>query len=328
MYNVVAQRRGWVAEAPFSIESVSRTEVVASAAPSFVRQPDGGWLVLFPAPDGGVLSANDCVLDASPAELRVAFPGHEAVALLWPRGIGPAQREGLSARFSRKRRELAISIPGVQAESDSCAADGELLETGSALTDKPAPSLVDGRWDQMSDAGKLLEAELEQRVQDFRCKLGSPGASSENALMFDQETGQQQEVSMSDTAEALDMAGILMLHSATAIGDVAKVRKLVEARVNPNAQDELGASALEKACMAGRVDVAEALLTGGAVSKSLFGSPSSPLHRAVACGGLQGQQLVALLCAHRANPKAKDRSGRTPIDLARSIGMQLPPELR
>merc|ERR1719359_1821 len=125
---------------------------------------------------------------------------------------------------------------------------------------------------------------------------------------------------------ALQMAGTLMLHSAAATGDVKKVQALLNAKVDANAADDSGVSALEKACIGVHPEVLVALLAKGARVDGISSSNTTPLHRAVAAGP-RGRGLVQTLCGHGANRKAKDSAGRTPSDLAREMGLQPLPEL-
>merc|ERR1711988_661944 len=126
---------------------------------------------------------------------------------------------------------------------------------------------------------------------------------------------------------ALQMAGSLMLHSATAIGDVKRMAALLSAGIDANAQDDSGVSPLEKACVGGNLEAAKILLDRGANVNGIETSPTTPLHRAIAAGP-KGRRLVQLLCDRGARRTEKDSTGRTPADLAREMGLEPLPELR
>eukprot|EP00434_Breviolum_minutum_P036124 symbB.v1.2.031996.t1/scaffold3778.1/size50465/2 len=119
--------------------------------------------------------------------------------------------------------------------------------------------------------------------------------------------------------EAEDLAALLMLHSACALGNVSAVKKLLAAdgsRELVDACDELGSTALEKACLAGHEDVVQLLLAKGASAKGIPGAPSTPLHRTASLGdGPKTQRILKLLLDKDANPNIKDSSGRLAAEL-------------
>merc|ERR1712070_1221387 len=122
------------------------------------------------------------------------------------------------------------------------------------------------------------------------------------------------------------MAGIWMIHSAAAIGDVKRVEALINAGIDANAIEESGVCVLEKACQGGHAEVVAALLKRGARASGVETSSSTPLHRAMSIG-TRGCRLVQMLCEHGADRKRKDAAGRTPADFAREMGLKPLPEL-
>jgi len=158
------------------------------------------------------------------------------------------------------------------------------------------------------DEGPVVPEEISQKVDAFRQRL-SKRPTSTSALAFEKDGRTVKEVSIEPLA--MDLAAILMLHSACTLGNVELVTRLVEARTNPDAEDESGATPLDKACIGASPAVAEALLKRGASANARPGAVTTPLHRAAVAGGAEGERLVQLLLDHRANPRAMDHHGRT-----------------
>jgi len=198
--------------------------------------------------------------------------------------------------------------------------------TPPAVVTEPPPSPLPpssaGSAPGGGSSGVPSPAEVERKVNVFKQRLKEkPGAG----LSFDPATGQSMPVDVDP--QAMDIAGILMLHSAAATGNVELANRLMGAGISPDAEDDSGCTVLEKACIAESVAVAEALLAKGASARGSPGAPSTPLHRAACLGGATGVRLVRLLLAKGADRAGKDSQGRTAAEAARSAGASLPPEL-
>src|SRR5262249_130959 len=76
---------------------------------------------------------------------------------------------------------------------------------------------------------------------------------------------------------------------------------------------------LHQAARHGNVAVAEALLDHGATIDSRDAKDHTPLRRAVNCRQIE---IVRLLIRRGPDPRAADRSGATPLDVARTADMK------
>jgi hypothetical protein len=121
-----------------------------------------------------------------------------------------------------------------------------------------------------------------------------------------------------DIVRALLASGMrLTIGEAAAVGDLARVRKIVERW--PQAMHEYtsdGFTPLQLACFFGHAAVAEYLVDQGADIHAVARNAMQvqPLHAAVAG---QYVEIVKLLIAHGANVNAKQQSGFTPLMAAR-----------
>ncbi|XP_030594233.1 cyclin-dependent kinase 4 inhibitor B [Archocentrus centrarchus] len=107
------------------------------------------------------------------------------------------------------------------------------------------------------------------------------------------------------------------LTSAAAKGNTADVRALLEKGAQVNGNNRFGQSALQ-VMMMGSTSVAQLLLDHGADPNVADNSTgTTPLHDAAREGFLD---TVRLLERHHADPQAKDKLNRLPIDLARLRG--------
>ena len=108
------------------------------------------------------------------------------------------------------------------------------------------------------------------------------------------------------------------LHRAT-IGENANLVSILVAHgANVEAEPEdCDLTALKFAAINGLVDVARALLEGGALVNRADESGFTPLHHATFC---QRAKLVDFLLAHGASPDAPNRKGTTPLHAAASYG--------
>ncbi|MBX7219686.1 MAG: ankyrin repeat domain-containing protein [Blastocatellia bacterium] len=119
------------------------------------------------------------------------------------------------------------------------------------------------------------------------------------------------------------------LRFAISMGNVAEVKKLVEA--NPNLvtlkDKEFSATALHEAAFYGNREIAEVLLAKGAdvnakaMTKEVQGQPGNPSvagHTPMHLAAMRGHRdLAELLLAKGADLNARDRYGETPLDYAR-----------
>jgi truncated hemoglobin YjbI/ankyrin repeat protein len=148
----------------------------------------------------------------------------------------------------------------------------------------------------------------------------------------------------------LGMRGQTLLHDAALVGAVEFAAVLVRSGADPDAREAEGhpplyraltgdvarvllaagatadvvsgptqGTALHQAARRGYVLVAQALLDYGAAIDSRDAKGETPLHRAVNCRQLQ---MVRLLVRDGADPRAADRRGVTPLDVARTAEMK------
>ena len=96
-------------------------------------------------------------------------------------------------------------------------------------------------------------------------------------------------------------------------GDLHSVRRLIYQRVDVNATDSYGRTALMMAAAAGEAGVAAVLLDAGAKLNVQSADGETPLMNAAMKGDAE---TVALLIEHKANVTAKDKEGATAHDHA------------
>ncbi|ETP47856.1 hypothetical protein F442_06267 [Phytophthora nicotianae P10297] len=92
------------------------------------------------------------------------------------------------------------------------------------------------------------------------------------------------------------------------------VRMLDELNIDPNAKNDAGNLPIHTAAYYGRVDFIELLLTRNVDVNALCSRENSPLHYAAA---QSRDEAVKFLVNHGANPALRNRSGRTPYDVAK-----------
>ena len=117
--------------------------------------------------------------------------------------------------------------------------------------------------------------------------------------------------------DAREAEGHTPLYRAST-GDVARVLLAAGATVDVASGPTRG-TALHQASRRGYHSVAQALLDHGATIDGRDGKEQTPLRRAVNCRQLQ---MVRLLVGHGADPRAADRRGVTPLDVARTAEMK------
>lgn len=116
-----------------------------------------------------------------------------------------------------------------------------------------------------------------------------------------------------------DADGRTALMHAVIDGKDELTELLIARRSNLNAQDGRGFSALHFAAQDYRVKATEALLHAGAAVDLRDGFGNTPLWRAVF--NSQGRwEIIKLLLKHGADRQAKNKSGKSPVDLAQTIG--------
>jgi truncated hemoglobin YjbI/ankyrin repeat protein len=148
----------------------------------------------------------------------------------------------------------------------------------------------------------------------------------------------------------LGLRGQTLLHDAALVGDAELAAVLVRSGADPNASEAEGhpplyrattgevarvllaagatadvasgptrGTALHQAARRGYVSVAQALLDNGAAIDFRDAKGETPLRRAVNCRQLD---IARLLVRHGADPRAADRRGVTPLDVARTAEMK------
>jgi hypothetical protein len=311
----------------FAADIVSPVNSIESSETQFEKQPCGGWRLSLVAPEG-TSSVADVELDIGNDQLRIKFVGSSPRLFTWPAEVGAAETDACSARFSKRRCELSISLPA-SAESKAVRLGHALEKPRGHLAEAPSPvkNTVLSESEPLTSAIPSRDQAQEEPSKEggSRAVLGAVAkAASEVASQCRKAKPAQPREEVD--SEALHMAGTWMLHSAASIGDTQRLQALLSAGVDANAPDDSGVCPLEKACIGAHEEAVSILLTRGANPNGIPSSPSTPLHRAVATGA-RGRKLVQLLCAQGAKRAAKDKAGRKPADLARSMGVEPFPEL-
>jgi ankyrin repeat protein len=116
----------------------------------------------------------------------------------------------------------------------------------------------------------------------------------------------------------IDQSGRSALHYASAEGDVARVRELIESGDDPNLPDQQGATPLHLAAQEQCLEAVSLLLEAEAAVDAQDQHGNSPLFTAVfnSCGD---GSVIALLRAAGADPWLVNRHGQSPLGLARLI---------
>lgn len=111
----------------------------------------------------------------------------------------------------------------------------------------------------------------------------------------------------------------LPLNQSAAVAGSKNVRKaisfLLSKGVDPNAIDESGRTALQRAAQGGDVEIARTILSAGVDINIQDNDGSTPLHLAVKNNHMD---MVNFLIKSNARINVNDKKGRTPIDLAES----------
>ncbi len=109
------------------------------------------------------------------------------------------------------------------------------------------------------------------------------------------------------------------LHYAALENNVAEVTQLLDGAADPNAADRLGFTPLHLAAQTWSLDAARLLLDRGAEVDATNSYGNTPLFIAVFNSKGRGD-LIELLRNHGADPLKANKSGQTPVGLARLIG--------
>lgn len=116
----------------------------------------------------------------------------------------------------------------------------------------------------------------------------------------------------------VDEHGRAPLHYAASDGDSSRVEDLLRATADPNARDDDGWTALHLAAQAKSASCVRALLAAGARVDLRDSHGNTPLWRAVFNSRGEGE-IIELLRASGADPRAPNDHGVSPVRLARTI---------
>jgi serine/threonine-protein phosphatase 6 regulatory ankyrin repeat subunit B len=119
-------------------------------------------------------------------------------------------------------------------------------------------------------------------------------------------------------------ADVSNIYKAASVGDIARVKALIEQGVDVNAKDEFGWTSLYWAASMGQKEVAEFLLNAGAWPDVQAEDGRTPLYQA---SGVDAADLIELLIFRGANVNVKDESGDTPLHCAAWHGSSAAAEL-
>ena len=118
----------------------------------------------------------------------------------------------------------------------------------------------------------------------------------------------------------VDEYGRIPLHHAAVGGDFEALNRLLESGSSVDAQDDNGWTALHFAAQDGHPKIVEELLRRGANFKLVDSHGNGPLW--VALMNARGDfTIVKMLLAAGADPDCKNAHGRSPRDIAASMGV-------
>ncbi len=126
-------------------------------------------------------------------------------------------------------------------------------------------------------------------------------------------------MSAKNSKEGLDRAGRSELHYAVVDRNLERVKTLVRQGMNINLADRDGWTPLHGAAQNNDAETARFLLDSGATVDTQDNYGNTPLFRAVFNSRGNGE-LIELLRHRGADAKSKNKSGVSPVSLARSIG--------
>lgn len=120
----------------------------------------------------------------------------------------------------------------------------------------------------------------------------------------------------------VDEYGRTPLHYAALNGDIERVHQLLRSGANSNSQDDDGWTPLHFASQECHKPIVEALLQGGADPNISDIHGNGPLWTAIMRA--KGEtEVIELLLRSEADPRHTNRYGRSPYDMATTIGQGL-----
>lgn len=121
--------------------------------------------------------------------------------------------------------------------------------------------------------------------------------------------------------EDRDREGRTDLHYAALENDTQRIRELVDRGADASAADISGMTPLHFAAQQTAVDAVELLIAAGADVNAVDGHGNGPLWTATF--NSRGEtRLVEMLCRAGADPHHANNTGRSPMDLARTMGVE------
>jgi ankyrin repeat protein len=109
------------------------------------------------------------------------------------------------------------------------------------------------------------------------------------------------------TLQAQSMSGVIAMVKAARLGQVDEVKKILDAKVKPDACGMDGVTALHTACNFDRVEVAKLLIEYGASPNVDAQTLTRPLHLAAEKGSVE---MLQILIDAGADPLFRDFQGR------------------
>ena len=107
------------------------------------------------------------------------------------------------------------------------------------------------------------------------------------------------------------------LSNAVIVGNLAEIRKIIDAGTDINAKDALDRTPLHMAAFYGQTKIIDLLVANGAEIDARDHTGMTPLHAAAISGG---RQSVQLLLDRQADIQAKNGEGQTALHLAAATG--------